>query len=311
MTSADRPFSRNPEGMRGSSVEDQKRLVVRFIRHPATNALIVDNHAKTTAISSCSIFSAAPARCRRPLLADAAEGVACRHKRERLPRRAPTRAMLALPRVHLREVEHYADWRPARRKHARQVLARRVPPLDHRQSLGVLPVYEELGADTLVVQFDAHLDIYHLSDCTPEPSHGNFLLHAEGDLPSLVGVGNRELLLPAEHVKKHYQATFSAADLAIDPEPARKRIRQLTGKAKRVFIDIDCDVFDPAFFPAVSHPLPFGLSPPLFLSLLEAAWSERVVGVGVSEFDTGRDRDERSLQMLVWLMEYLLLKRYE
>jgi arginase family enzyme len=78
-----------------------------------------------------------------------------------------------------------------------------------------------------------------------------------------------------------------------------------------VFVDLDCDVFDPAYFPAVTHPLPFGLSPPLLLRFLDAAWSERVRGVAVSEFDPGRDRRDQGLSTLAWLLEYLLLKRYE
>ena len=43
--------------------------------------------------------------------------------------------------------------------------------------LSVLPVLEELGSETLVIQFDAHLDIYAFHDTTTELSHGNFLKH--------------------------------------------------------------------------------------------------------------------------------------
>lgn len=270
---------------------------------------------KTTAVFfPFDLFGSAGTGAGALLLADALEEILADNKREKLP----TRARAYQGQVRTREftfetLQHYKDWRADARKHARQVLAAGDFLLwitgNH---LGVLPVYEELDSEnTLVVQFDAHLDIYHLSDCTSDPSHGNFLLHTEGDLPTIVGLGNRELLLPAEHVKKYYHATFPAADLAIDPEPALRKVRQLAAKAKRVFIDIDCDVFDPTYFPAVSHPLPFGVSPALFLRFLGAVWSERVIGVALSEFDPGRDRDERSLQMLVWLMEYLLLKRYE
>ena len=46
-------------------------------------------------------------------------------------------------------------------------------------------------------------------------------------------------------------------------------------------------------------------------SLLHATWSERVVGVSLSEFEPGRDVNDRSLQTLMWLVEYLLLARYE
>lgn len=271
--------------------------------------------AKTTAVFlPFDLFGSAGTGAGTLLLADALEEMLADNQRERLP----TRARAYQGKVRTREftfetLDDYRGWHKEARKHARQILAAGDFLLWFTGNhLGVLPVYEELGAEgTLVVQFDAHLDIYHLSDCTTEPSHGNFLLHADGELPRLVGLGHRELLLPDEHVKKYYHATFPAAHLAIDPEPAVKQLRQLVGKARRVFIDIDCDVFDPAYFPAVSHALPFGISTSIFLKLLEAAWSPRVVGVAISEFDPGRDRDEQSLQTLVWLMEYLLLKRYE
>jgi arginase family enzyme len=63
--------------------------------------------------------------------------------------------------------------------------------------------------------------------------------------------------------------------------------------------------------PAVSHGLPFGLSPAVVLRLLDAIWSERVVGVALSEFEPGRDQRDQSLATLVWLMEYLFLRQHE
>ena len=81
--------------------------------------------------------------------------------------------------------------------------------------------------------------------------------------------------------------------------------------AAHVFIDLDCDVLDRAYFPAVSHPVPFGLSPHLVLRLLDAVWSARVVGMAVSEFDPARDTGDHSLATMMWLLEYLLLRRYE
>ena len=39
--------------------------------------------------------------------------------------------------------------------------------------------------------------------------------------------------------------------------------------------------------------------------------SSKVAGVLVSEFNAGRDRDDRSLATLMWLIEYLLLSKYE
>ncbi len=88
------------------------------------------------------------------------------------------------------------------------------------------------------------------------------------------------------------------------------KLRQQVGR-KRIWIDIDCDVLDPAFFPATGQPLPMGLTPQQLLRCLDAVWSPRVAGVSISEFEPARDRNDQSLSLLVWLVEYLLLKRYE
>src|SRR5262249_35001328 len=123
--------------------------------------------------------------------------------------------------------------------------------------------------------------------------------------------GHRELLLRPEHIRKYYATTFSAAAVALDPEPALERVRHESRSARRAFLGIDCDVFDPAFFPGVPPPLPLGLSAQTLLRFVDAAWSERLVGVGISEFDPARDHKDQSLATLVWLLEYLLLKRHE
>ena len=57
--------------------------------------------------------------------------------------------------------------------------------------------------------------------------------------------------------------------------------------------------------------MPFGLSPQQVLRVVDAAWSGNVIGLAVSEFDPARDRNDQSLAALVWLLEYLLLRRYE
>ncbi len=178
--------------------------------------------------------------------------------------------------------------------------------------LGVLPLYDELaGSDTLVVQLDAHLDIHHFAECTHELSHGNFLLHAEKPLPPLINVGHRELLLTPEYIARHYRKTVCAAELAWDSVAVLHMLGETCAAAPRIFVDIDCDVFDPAFFPAVTQPAPFGLAPLDVLRVLQAVWSERVIGVALSEFEPGRDQNDRSLAVTTWLMEHLLLKRHE
>jgi len=229
---------------------------------------------------------------------------------------APTRADCYKGFIEIHEVEfatprQVADWRKQGRALAKQALADSGLVLwlagNH---LGVLPLLEELPRGTLVVQFDAHLDVYALHDTTKELSHGNYLSHATR-LPAIVHVGHRDLFLKAEELAKTFTAVHSAADLAIDPAAAIQDLRTRAATAKAVWIDLDCDALDPAYFPAVQAPLPFGLAPPQLLQLIEAVWSDQVIGVSISEFDPGRDVRDTSLNLLGWLVEFLLLKRYE
>jgi len=250
------------------------------------------------------------------LLADELREVLLDNRRETVA----TRAVAYTDHVRLRRLSFdtlakLQDWR----RRGRRAVRRALDEGDFLiwlagNHLGALPVYDELAAlpePPLVVQFDAHLDIHHFASCSPELSHGNFLLHCAGELPPLLNVGHRELLLTADHVQHSYRATFPASALAVDARPALEHVARACAAAPAVFLDLDCDVFDPASFPAVARPVPFGLSPPQLLPFLEAAWSGRVAGVLLSEFDPGRDQNDRSLATLTWLLEYLLLKRYE
>ena len=268
----------------------------------------------TAVVFPFDLFGGAGAGAGAALLGDELREILADNRRERVP----TRAAAYAGRLRLREfafeaVAAYGTWRARGRRAARAALRRGDFLLwlggNH---LGALPLYDELSGaeDVLVVQLDAHLDIHHFADCTPELSHGNFLLHCAGPLPALVNVGHRELLLPPEYVGRYFRDAVPGDRLATDVT-ALDGVRERCRRAGRVFLDIDCDVFDPAFFPAVSDPVPFGLTPQQVLAAIDAAWAGPVVGVAVSEFAPGRDRNDRSLATLVWLLEYLLLRHFE
>ncbi len=174
--------------------------------------------------------------------------------------------------------------------------------------LAALPVLEELGADTLVVQFDAHLDVYAFHDTTEELSHGNFLTHFDTPRPRLMNVGHRDLFLTSEEIGETFEAVYPAWEVAADVSRVAAELRAKATAAKRVWIDLDCDALDPSALPAVAEPLPFGLLPPAFLALFEAACAGKVAGLSISEFDPGRDVRDTGLNLLGWLVEYVLLK---
>jgi arginase family enzyme len=272
---------------------------------------------KTTAVFfPFDLFGSGGTAAGAELLVDAFREMLADNRRERVP----TRALAYQKHVRIREfsfetMSGYEHWRQTGRRAVRKAWAGEDFLLwitgNH---LGVLPVYDELaarGGDTLVVQLDAHLDIYNLGDCTAELSHGNFLLHCSGPLPPLINVGHRELLLRSEYIANYYLRAFGADEVARDPNGVIGAIRKESGRAERVFLDLDCDVLDSAYFPGAAHPLPFGLSPSLLLRLVDAVDTEALVGVAISEFAPARDQCDRSLGLLLWLLEHLLLRRYE
>jgi agmatinase len=261
------------------------------------------------------LFGSPGTRAGAELLADAFEEMLADNRRERVATRARAYAeQVRFEEFAFNTPADYQDWRASARQSIRASRERGEFLLwISGNHLGALPLYDELSAaeKTLVIQLDAHLDIFNLRDCTKELSHGNFLLHAEKPLPSIVNVGQRELLLRPDYIKKCYHTTFPAADLAADGAKVMAQLRGMIENTEHVYVDLDCDVFDPAFFPAVQAPRPFGIDPRWLLQLLTAIGPTRLAGLAISEFDPARDQNDRCLETLMWLIEYVLLIKYE
>lgn len=263
-----------------------------------------------------ALFGSPGTKAGAELLADAFEELLADNRREK----GATRARAYAGKIRFEEltfdtIADYADWQSQARQRINRALAKNEFLLwvtgNH---LGALPIYEELGQSTnnmLVVQLDAHLDIYNLSDCAAELTHGNFILRSPGPMPPIVNLGHRELLLRPEHIRKHYQMAISAAELAIDRAAPFARLQNAISSHERVFLDVDCDVLDPAFFPAVAEPCPFGLAPETIVQVLAMIGADRLAGLSISEFDPARDVNDRCLSTLMWLIEYVLLMKHE
>jgi len=250
----------------------------------------------TVVVFPFDLFGGAGAGAGAQLLGDAVREIIDDTAEETRPCRADClRGKLKVREETFETVEQVRDWRARGRQLARRLLRSG----DFLVWLGgnhlsVLPVLEELGAD----------------DTTAELSHGNFLRHADGPLPRLVNVGNRDLFLTPAEAAETFEVVHTAERVAAEPEAVAAALREAARSAARVWIDLDCDALDPAFLPAVQQPLPFGLAPPVFLKLLDAVWSDRVVGMSVSEFDPGRDVRDAGLNLLGWLVEWVLLRRH-
>ena len=259
------------------------------------------------------LFGSAGSGAGAELLSDALSEMISDSRREKGATRGHAyQDQVRISEFNFESMEAIAAWRKTGRQAARQAWKQGDFLLwlggNH---LGVLPVYEELGKNTLVLQLDGHLDIYNLSDCTEELSHGNFLLHADAPLPRILTAGHRDLFLKQEHIEKHYEQVFSATDVITDADRVVAEFVKAAASAEHIFIDIDCDAFDPAFFPGTTHPLPFGLAPSFVVKMIEAVGIDKLCGMAISEFDPSRDVSDQSLSTLIWLLEWLLLRLYE
>src|SRR5262245_1514520 len=143
-----------------------------------------DERRMTTAVFfPFDLFGSAGAAAGANALYDALRELLADNRRERVATRSRAYdGHVRVRRLAFEKLGDYRDWRGRARKAVRRVLeAGDFLLWAAGNHLGVLPVYEELGrlpGRTLVVQFDAHLDVQHFADCTAELSHGNFLLHA-------------------------------------------------------------------------------------------------------------------------------------
>jgi arginase family enzyme len=250
------------------------------------------------------------------LLADAVREMLADNRREQMPARGHSYT----PHIKVRETtfpneKKISTWRAQGRTLIQKAFAggRRLV-WSTGNHLGVLPLYDELATsanDTLILQFDAHLDVFNLTDCESQPSHGNFLMHVEGQLPAIVNLGCRDLMLPKEHIRKYYHQVFPAEDIAQNPDAVVAGAVKAARKAKRIVVDLDCDAFDLAYFPAVLQPLPIGIAPAFLIRLLKEIDPARVDVVAISEFAPSKDIQDQGLGTILWLLEWLFLSWYE
>jgi agmatinase len=247
------------------------------------------------------------------LLGDAVREMLDDNRRERRPTRGRAyRDQVKLIELPFDTPADYAEWQAKARQAAKTALdAGEFLIWIGGNHLSVMPLYEELGvrSRSLVVQFDAHLDIYHHDDTKSELSHGNFIRYLPEPRPEIVNLGHRDQFMTSKEIHNHFAAAVGAVALLHDG--VEKKLANGIRRANRVCLDVDWDVLDPAYFPAVDDPLPFGLTPRQLLRHMQAAWSEKICAIALSEFNPARDNGDRSLQLAIWLIEEVLLWRHE
>ncbi len=215
---------------------------------------------KTSAIFfPFDLFGSGGTRAGAELLADAVREMLADNRREKMPTRAAAYAGQGPgPRGCAFDTHRATTATGAEghgKRHGQALDRRRLPPLGHRQpSRRARPSTTSCRAlgDVLVVQFDAHLDIYHLTDCTEgavarQLPHARVPARCRAWLTSAIAICCCDpIMSPAIST-----ATSRPGTWRLIRRRRSRRLRSLPPPPPRVFLDLDCDVFDPAYFPGV------------------------------------------------------------
>ncbi|MBI5797339.1 arginase family protein [Candidatus Woesearchaeota archaeon] len=179
-----------------------------------------------------------------------------------------------------------------------EVLKDKIPIVlggDHSITTEVLKNFK----DVTVIYFDAHPDIVS----SMHGYYGSVLSDVEIDLGRCIEIGIREPEIEElKNIKKERLEVVYAEELyEKGPEWAWEKIKK---KAKgKVYVSIDLDVFDPAFAPGVSTPVPGGMHFNQALFLLKRIMKElHVVGFDIMELNPRFDIDERTAHLAVKLL---------
>lgn len=163
---------------------------------------------------------------------------------------------------------------------------------DHAVTIPVARALAALRQPVHVVQLDAHPDLYpeYEGDSESHACVAARMLEME-HIASVTQLGIRTMNAIQEDTGQRFGERLRivpARDIENEiPAPAH-----ISGDAL-VYLTLDLDVFDPAFAPGVSHPVPGGLSPRVVLDFLQrAAWN--LVGMDVVELNPRLDHGNRT-----------------
>ncbi len=178
-------------------------------------------------------------------------------------------------------------------------LGKRIPIIiggDHSITTEALRTFKNIS----VVYFDAHPDIVSSS----HNYYGSVLTDGKEDTHKSVLIGIREPEKEElKNLKKRKLEYITPVDFYEHGLPwVWKHIKQKT-RGKKVYISIDLDVFDPAFAPGVSTPVPGGLDFNQVLYLVKRILKQKkVVGFDIMELTPKFDNDQKTAYLATKLI---------
>ncbi|MDP3728333.1 MAG: arginase family protein [bacterium] len=153
--------------------------------------------------------------------------------------------------------------------------------------------------DVTVIYFDAHPGI--LSSL--QGYYGSVLTDTEINFGKCIQIGVREPEIEElKHIKKEVLLSISVEEVYEKGVSAVfKEIKKVV--QGKVYLSVDLNVFDPAFAPGVSTPVPGGLHYHQVIPFVKNILSEfDVVGFDIMELSPSYDQDQRTAHLAVKLL---------
>ncbi len=187
--------------------------------------------------------------------------------------------------------------------------SRRIPLVAGGEHTITLPIVKSIPGVS-VLHFDAHGDLR-------DEYLGEKLCHAtvmrrvcEAIHPGRVlQVGIRALSKQeVEFAKESGVDQITAQELLeLGIEPAIKRVKRWLSRARKLYISVDLDVFDPAYAPGVGNPEAEGLTPNHVLRLISSVVDSRAAGLDVVELSPSYDHGQTASLAARIFFEYCCL----
>jgi len=179
---------------------------------------------------------------------------------------------------------------------------------EHTITLGILKGFNEKAKQTVVVSFDAHLDL-RKEFLGLKLSHTTFmqLVNEQVKPAKIIEVGTRSVCQEELNYAKKAKIDFiTTQDIKTQgATQTAKKLREMLTPYRSVYLTVDMDILDPAFAPAAQNPEADGTTTGELLDIVCALCDERVVGFDVLEIAPVYDQGTSAIAAAKVIFEML------
>jgi len=179
---------------------------------------------------------------------------------------------------------------------------------EHTITLGVVKGLGAKASKTVIVSFDAHLDLRN-EFMGLKLSHTTFMrrINEEANPARIIEVGTRAVCKEElAYAKEAGIDFFTAQQIRTEgSEQIAKQLKEKLAKYKNIYLSIDMDILDPAYAPAVQNPESEGIETHTLLDLLHNVCDKRVIGFDVVEVAPNYDQGTSAIQAAKVIFEIL------